>query len=171
MGEETARQAAGEALVTLRTRVDAHFDAAASKAGEAMRCARGCDACCHVDLSVFEVEAARVREALSALPSSLREAVRAQAEQTEHCAMLVEGSCAVYDQRPLICRSHGVAVLLEDGSVDHCPLNFEHTPPPPGTVLDLAAINEPLCVMATLWDGRGARVRLATLAASTDATP
>lgn len=165
MSGSSQRDAAGEALVTLRSRVDAHFDAAASKAGPSMRCARGCDACCHVDLSVFEVEAAPIREALAALPSAVREAVRAQAEQTDHCAMLVAGSCAVYEHRPLICRSHGVAVKLDDGSVDHCPLNFTDADPPAGTVLNLAAINQPLSVMATLWDGHGARVRLATLAA------
>lgn len=165
MSGSSSRDAAGEALVTLRTRVDAHFDAAAAKAGDAMRCARGCEACCHVDLSVFEVEAAPIREALAALPSALRESVRAQASQTERCAMLVEGSCAVYGQRPLICRSHGVAVQLDDGSVDHCPLNFTVDPPPPGTVVNLVAINEPLSVMATLWDGHGTRVRLADLAA------
>ncbi len=166
MAESSPRDAAGEALVTLRSRVDAHFDAAAAQAGDAMQCARGCDACCHVDLSVFEVEAAPIREALAALPSPLREAVRAQAGQTERCAMLVDGSCAVYEQRPLICRSHGVAVHLEDGTVDHCPLNFTNEPPRPGTVLNLVAINHPLSVMATLWDGQGTRVRLATLAAA-----
>ena len=166
MADSSSRDAAGQALVTLRTRVDAHFVDAAAKAGEAMRCARGCDTCCRVDLSVFEVEAAPIREALAALPSALRETVRAQAGQTEHCAMLVEGSCAVYEQRPLICRSHGVAVQLDDGAVDHCPLNFTSAPPPPGTVLNLAAINQPLSVMATLWDGQGERVRLATLAAA-----
>lgn len=157
-------QTARTALVTLRTRVDAHFDAASRRAGAQMRCAQGCESCCHVDLSVFEVEAAPIRTALAALSEALRTRVRAQAGQTEHCAMLVDGLCAVYEQRPLICRSHGVAVLLDDGSVEHCPLNFTEAPPDPAGVLRLAAINEPLSVMATLWDGAGARVALRTLA-------
>lgn len=159
------RQAAGSALVTLRTRVDAHFDEAARQAGDQMLCAQGCDQCCHVDLSVFEVEAAPVRDALAALPPATRDRVRAQAEQTQHCAMLLGGLCAVYEQRPLICRSHGTAVLLEDGGVEHCPLNFTAAPPAKATVLRLAAINQPLSVMATLWDGAGTRVALRALAA------
>ncbi len=160
-GQHTARGA----LVTLRSRVDAHFEAAAHEAGEQMRCARGCAQCCHVDLSVFEVEAALVRDALAALPATTRARVRAQADQTRHCAMLLDGLCAVYAQRPLICRSHGTAVLLEDGRVEHCELNFTDAPPAKASVLRLAAINEPLSVMATLWDGAGTRVALRVLAA------
>ncbi len=159
-----SRGAAAEALVTLRTRVDAHFERAAAQAGDAMQCAPGCERCCHVDLSVFEVEAASIRDALAALPTFLRERVRAQSDQSERCAMLVEGRCAVYDARPLICRSHGLAVQTEDGSIEHCPLNFTDTLPAAADVLRLAAINEPLSVMATLWDGQGQRVPLRTLA-------
>ena len=158
-------EAARNALVTLRTRVDAHFDDAAKQAGDQMRCAQGCQQCCHVDLSVFEVEAAPVREALATLPPETRSRVRAQSGQTRHCAMLLDGLCAVYEQRPLICRSHGAAVLLEDGQVEHCPLNFTGRPPAKSTVLRLAALNEPLSVMAMLWDGAGTRVALRDLAA------
>jgi len=161
---ESDAQTARSALVTLRSRVDAHFDEAARGAGEQMRCAQTCDQCCHVDLSVFEVEAAPVRDALAALPAATRARVRAQADQTQRCAMLLDGLCAVYEQRPLICRSHGSGVLLEDGRVEHCSLNFTETPPAKANVLRLAAINQPLSVMATLWDGVGTRVALRTLA-------
>ena len=159
---------ADDALVTLRARVDAHFDTAAAQAGDQMRCAAGCEQCCHVDLSVFEVEAARVRDALRRLPADLRARVRDQAAQTERCALLVEGRCTVYEQRPLICRSHGAAVRLDDGRVEHCPLNFTARPPAPATVLRLDAVNRPLSVIATLWHGDGSRVALRTLAAEED---
>lgn len=158
------RDVAGAALVTLRTRVDAHFDRAAQVAGGQITCAPGCEACCHVDLSVFEIEAAAIRTALAALPESTRARVRAGADQRERCAMLLDGRCAIYEQRPLICRSHGLAVQLDEGSVDHCPLNFTQRPPPSSTVLRLQAVNEPLSVMATLWDGEGERVALRSLA-------
>lgn len=164
------KDAAGSALVTLRTRVDAHFEQAFERSAGGMTCAPGCDQCCHVDLSVFEVEAARIREALRALPDAIRTQVRAAATQTRRCAMLIEGRCAVYAQRPLICRSHGAPVLLENGRVDHCPLNFTQSAPPPEAVLNLAALNRPLSVMATLWDGEGKRVSLRSLAAADDAT-
>jgi hypothetical protein len=162
---ERDSDAARNALVTLRSRVDAHFDSAAQTAGEHMRCAVGCDQCCHVDLGVFEIEAHDVRAALAELDADTRAVVRRQAQQTTHCAMLVEGKCAVYERRPLICRSHGVAVLLEDGRVEHCPLNFTQAPPRPESVLRLEAINRPLSVIATMWNGDGARVLLRTLAA------
>lgn len=42
--------------------------------------------------------------------------------------MLVEDRCAIYESRPLICRTQGLPLLLkaEDGEaeVDFCPLNF-----------------------------------------------
>ncbi len=164
MSERDAQTARG-ALVKLRTRVDAHFDAAAREAGDQMRCGEGCDQCCHVELSVFAVEADAIRDALASLPPATRARVRAQASQSKHCAMLLGGLCAVYEQRPLICRSHGAAVLLEDGRVEHCPLNFTQASPAKANVLRLAAINEPLSVMATLWDGVGTRVALRALAA------
>ncbi|MBV1858640.1 MAG: YkgJ family cysteine cluster protein [Nannocystaceae bacterium] len=164
MTQHDAQTARG-ALVMLRARVDVHFDEAARQAGDQMRCAQGCDQCCHVDLTVFTVEAAPVRDALQALPAATRDRVRAQADQTLHCAMLLDGLCAVYEHRPLICRSHGTAVLLEDGRVEHCQLNFTEAPPAKATVLRLAAVNQPLSVMATLWDGAGTRIALRALAA------
>lgn len=152
-------------LVQLRTRVDRHFEAAVERSPGAFACRPGCDTCCLPGLSVFEVEAASVREALAALPPALRERVREQgrAIERERCALLVEGRCAVYAARPLICRSHGLAVVDEQGAVDHCPLNYVEHEVPRASMLVLEALNRPLAVMAQLWDG-GARVELAALA-------
>jgi Fe-S-cluster containining protein len=42
--------------------------------------------------------------------------------------MLLDGACSVYEARPLICRSHGLPLVLERSKgrqmVDVCPLNF-----------------------------------------------
>jgi Fe-S-cluster containining protein len=188
------------ALVQLRARVDAHFDAAVARTPAAFTCREGCDRCCHQRFSVFEVEAAPLREALTALgrrDPELRARVRAQAGDPAHsdrCALLVDGRCAVYSARPLICRSHGlpVAVDAESGGLrlDCCPLNFRgegddavapsgarrrfEPQPPRASVLRLAAVNQPLAVLAELWraaspDGaRPLRVDLAELAAAED---
>ena len=81
--------------------------------------------------------------------------------------MLVDGRCAIYDARPLICRSHGLPVALEAegaGELHWCELNFRDEPPPSASVLRLEAVNQPLAVMALMWDGAGERVDLATLA-------
>lgn len=36
-----------------------------------------------------------------------------------------DGTCAVYEHRPVVCRTHGHLLVTEEGGVDHCPLNFE----------------------------------------------
>jgi Fe-S-cluster containining protein len=163
------REAAAAALVTLRRRVDDHFAAAQARSPDAMRCGPGCDRCCHVRISVFAIEADRIAARLRAIAQEdpeLRERVRVQANDpalADRCALLVDGRCAVYDERPMICRSHGVPVRTE-GETTCCPLNFAGTPAPASSVLELDALNRPLAVMATMHDGRGDRIALATLA-------
>lgn len=170
-------------LVQLRARVDAHFEAAVARSPSSFRCAEGCDACCHQRFSVFEVEAAPVREALARLAvddPALRQRVADQGADAdlEHCALLVDGRCAVYEQRPMICRSHGLPVAVPDPSpapedppgtlvVDRCPLNFTDAPPPRDSVLILDAVNRPLSVLAELWSSGAPRVGLAALARAT----
>lgn len=190
----TPRDQLGATLVQLRARVDAHFDQALARSPDAFQCAAGCDACCRVRIGVFAVEAAPIRAALARLAVAdppLRRRVRAQADDPAHqdrCALLVDGRCAVYAERPLICRSHGLPVAAPDptdaaGSLrlDHCPLNFQHEPPPRASILRLDAVNQPLAVLASLWaqaepGGRspdpGHRIDLAELArAADDAVP
>jgi hypothetical protein len=171
-------------LVVLRTRVDAHFDAALARTPEAFACRAGCDSCCHQRFSVFEVEAAPIRRALAELEPPLRERIREQGRDShgDACALLVDGRCSVYAERPLICRSHGLPIAVPDPEdpagplvLDHCPLNFQAHEPPRASVLILDAVNRPLALLAELdsLHARGtgltspgaARVALADLAA------
>lgn len=175
---DATRQTARVALVTLRARVDAHFEQAMARSPEQFQCAAGCDSCCHRRFGVFEIEADRLREALSELDRrdpALRERVRHNAvdpDHADHCAMLVDGRCAVYEARPLICRTHGLptAVVDPDGSsrLDVCPLNFRTEDPPRASLLAMSAVNEPLAVMAEMYAQGGKRVDLAKLAAAHD---
>ncbi len=167
------RSIAASALLQLRRRVDAHFDAAVLRTPDAFACRVGCSACCHVRIGVTGIEADRVRAALAALTRSdpaLRARVRAQGHDPHRsiCALLVDDRCAIYEERPLICRSHGLPVraTLDDGShADSvCPLNFTEHTPPRASVLALDAVNAPLSVMAQMWDGSADRVELAVLA-------
>lgn len=172
--EEDPPTLARRALPVLQARTDQHFERALQRSGGQMRCAPGCDQCCHVRFSVFTVEAEGIRAALLALETSdpLRRArVRQQADDPaggDRCPMLVEHQCAVYEARPIICRSHGTPVLIEDPGEpprqECCPLNFREAPPDPLSVLRLEAINQPLTVMARMFDGGGARVSLTELA-------
>lgn len=168
-----ARVHAREALVTLRTRVDDHFAAAFARSPGAMRCRSGCAGCCHARFGVFGVEAERIRDALRELATrdpDLRARVRAQADDPAHdaCALLVDERCTVYEARPLICRSHGLAVRTrdEDGrsTIDHCPLNYVEEQPPAASVLELANVEAPLSVIARMFEPAAPRIDLATLA-------
>ncbi len=89
-----------------------------------LACKEGCSGCCVDGLTVFEIEAARIREAhpdllATGTPSDVG------------CAFLDEaGACRVYDVRPYVCRTQGLPlrwVEEEDGEAvemrDICPLN------------------------------------------------
>lgn len=159
----------GDRLVQLRLKVDAHFEKAVARTPQAIACRAGCDKCCHARFGVFEIEAVPIRRALAELEQrdpSLRTRIRAQADDPEHagrCALLVDGRCSVYAQRPLICRSQGLPLLTED-RLDWCVLNFLHEQPPRASILSLVALNAPLSALATAWAGDGRRVELADLA-------
>lgn len=154
-----------ERLLTLQDRVDAFFEAARAARPEAFACAPGCTTCCQGDLSIFVVEAEGVVAALEALPA---EVLRAMADRTagEACVMLApeDGRCLVYAARPLICRSHGLAVLVDD-QLDHCPLNYLDAPPDRAHVLMLDRINAPLALIDELAGHGGERVSLRELVA------
>lgn len=102
-----------------------------------LQCGAGCSGCCHHHLSVFAVEAAVLTEAMQALPVAQQTRIRQQANEVQEreargesvaCPLLVDNLCAVYESRPLICRTQGLPLLYEadDGAqeIDFCPLNF-----------------------------------------------
>jgi len=162
-----------EHLVTLRRRVDAHFHDATQRDPQAFSCAEGCARCCHRRFDVFEVEAAPIRAALAGLERdnpALRRRLRTQADAPDHadkCALLVDDRCSVYEQRPLICRSHGLPVAIQHADelrVSWCELNYRATDPPRESMLVLDAINAPLAVLTELEAPAAPRVSLASLA-------
>lgn len=97
-------------------KVDAFFARVATRHPQELECDRGCYDCCDVRLTVTGVEAAAVRSAWLALSSERRDEVRATwRDGATACAALDrQGRCAVYEGRPLVCRSHGVPVRMLD---------------------------------------------------------
>ncbi|HJN76425.1 MAG TPA: YkgJ family cysteine cluster protein [Myxococcota bacterium] len=110
-------------LRALRHKVDAHSRRVESEHAPEFACRRGCDGCCQTERTVSDVEYAAVAQALAAVGADVHQRLAAQ-RQAEHCTLLLDGACAIYQERPLICRSHGLPLVME-GQLDVCPLNFE----------------------------------------------
>lgn len=117
--------------------VDALADRLSAHYSKHLVCRAGCSGCCQHHLSVFDVEAAVIAAAVSALPGETRRRIEQQAREVEEreqrgeavaCPLLVDDHCSIYESRPLICRTQGLPLLYEadDGEqeVDFCPLNF-----------------------------------------------
>lgn len=153
----------------LRDRVDAFAAAVASRRHDDMRCGPGCAACCEAHLAVSAIEAVQVVAALEALDPERREAVRARAGREAagdpRCVMLDDdGLCAVYEARPLVCRTQGLPLLYPPGfvpaeavlgrtpkgDVTCCPLNFTGSPPAAEDVLDMGHVDTMLALIGRL---------------------
>jgi Fe-S-cluster containining protein len=124
----TGPEAALRDLVRLHDEVEREATVLAAHHRERLACGRGCVDCCVDELTVFEVEAERIR----------RGAERLLREGTPHppgaCAFLgKDGACRVYGERPYVCRTQGLPLrwIEERGDGvpvelrDICPLNEE----------------------------------------------
>ena len=134
-------------LAELTRKVDAFFVRVAERHGGDMQCATGCSDCCHVRLTITEVEAAAIRAHVAAWPAQRRRAL-ALTGPADHCAALdSSGKCKIYGARPLVCRSHGVPIRLQRGSlpvVESCHRNFARTEPDPDCILDQTTLSATL---------------------------
>lgn len=158
--------AAHRALVA---RVDEFERGVRARRAADMACRAGCSACCHAQLTVCDVEAELVRESLAALDDEARARLAARAEAsaernaTDACVLLEDdGRCAVYEGRPLVCRTQGLPLRYPEGVVPveavlarargtgdpltWCPLNFEGAPPSPEDVLDAERVDAMLAL-------------------------
>jgi Fe-S-cluster containining protein len=108
--------------------VDALAAKVASRHGARLVCARGCASCCVDELTVFEVEAERIRRSFPELLA------RGRPHAKGACAFLDDsGACRVYEARPYVCRTQGLPLRwFEEDEHDEiveqrdiCPLNLE----------------------------------------------
>ena len=141
----------------LLKKADAFFDSAMERGAE-LRCAEGCSACCHVELTVSRVEADRIREHVRSSPHREALAERAAGDTEGECVMLIEGSCAVYAARPLVCRTQGLPLAYPPGvipadtirarggrlEITWCPLNFTDSAPAKADILAASTLDEAL---------------------------
>ncbi len=158
------------ALRALHGEVDAAAGVLAERHRERLRCARGCHACCVDGLTVFEVEAERIRLQHADL---LRSALPHPAGG---CAFLGDaGECRIYPDRPYVCRTQGLPlrwleVVAHEETVerrDICPLNEAGEPIeglPADACWTLGPFEDRLRQLQEATDGgRGRRVALRAL--------
>src|SRR5512134_1307867 len=75
-----------------------------------LQCRRGCASCCVDDITVFEVEAERIRAHHAELLAS------GQSHLPGACAFLDdEGGCRIYADRPYVCRTQGLPLRWIEG--------------------------------------------------------
>lgn len=107
-----------------RDQIDALADKLAEKHQKHMMCKAGCDLCC-MDYSIFPVEFYSIRERLK--EKEYQHDVPPTKDERS-CIFLKDHKCVIYDERPVICRTHGLPLLYmnEDGDweLSACELNF-----------------------------------------------
>jgi uncharacterized protein len=146
-----------ENYLALLARVDEMCGQTAARFESQISCRPGCDSCCR-HLSIFAVEAAALQQALRNLPRKDADLIRRAAALSPPdgpCPLLQGGLCLLYQARPIICRTHGLPLLVNrDGAsgVDFCPENFRDAPNIPGSaVIDLDRLNAILATINALY--------------------
>ena len=107
--------------LSLLSRVDDFCMRLRQRHGRHIACCPRCSACCNQILNLLPVEFYYLQTAAKA--ATLPEPVHAQGV----CPLLHEGTCLLYEHRPVICRTHGMPLVVEENGlqrIDCCPENF-----------------------------------------------
>ncbi len=142
-----------EAVRRLHEDVDADAAPIVQANRRRMKCKVGCHDCCVDNLSVFAVEADRIR---ARYPELLEEGRPAPPGR---CAFLdTEGGCRIYPDRPYVCRTQGLPLRWWDDGPDGvaefrdiCALNEPDGPP-------LVKLNPDECWTLGPYEGRLAQL-------------
>ncbi len=105
----------------LTDRADGFFAATVIADAESFACRRGCAQCCHVELSLSPVETAAVRGHFAThdgAQARIQSRAAARDGRDTRCVMLDnDGACDIYDARPLVCRTQGLALRYPAGII------------------------------------------------------
>ncbi|WP_167607844.1 YkgJ family cysteine cluster protein [Maribellus sediminis] len=108
----------------LRDKVDIQSNKLEKQHSQHMACKMGCDLCC-MDYSIFPVEFYSIREALNTKDLKLD---LSSVNKPGTCVFLKNHKCTIYDERPIICRTHGLPLLFmndeDNWELSACELNF-----------------------------------------------
>lgn len=156
-------------LRPLQQKAEDEFTRFIEKYHEGMKCSQGCSTCCIDELSIFSWEAAIITDWFYDLdPQEKAKWKKSQAmparpvgqSQENACAFLHEGACTIYEARPSLCRTQGMAMQYLDDQKkvkrDWCPLNFTEGsqcgPPSPEDDLNLENLNKMLAQAQIIYD-------------------
>lgn len=121
--------------------------------GDEIACKPGCDGCCR-HFSVFPVEAYNLARAVASLDPGVAGMIRDRAgnlREGDGCPLLHGGCCMLYEKRPIICRTHGLPILIRDGDgakIDFCPRNYRNAESIKGHhLIDLDTLNNTLAAL------------------------
>jgi len=96
-------------LIELHAEMDEKVAALVGHHAERLECKRGCCDCCVDGMTVFEIEAERIRRHHAGLLES------GQPHAEGACAFLDDlGACRVYEDRPYVCRTQGLPLRWLD---------------------------------------------------------
>jgi uncharacterized protein len=117
-----------KSYLLLRAEIDIKVNELTQVHATNMVCKKGCDACCF-GFRVFPVEFYTIKKA-TGLQGDFE--LGDDIEGNERCQFLSNHQCTIYENRPLICRTHGLPLLNmnEDGTdweLSACELNFTNT--------------------------------------------
>lgn len=138
-------------------KVDQLCESVAMTLGDRFTCSAGCATCC-LNISVFPVEVAAMLEAALQLPSDQYKQLKTVLNRElpeDACPFLSNELCLMYQARPIICRTHGLPLLIaEDGNrrIDFCPHNCKGMERIPGNAtINLEQLNNLLVSINLLY--------------------
>jgi Fe-S-cluster containining protein len=110
--------------LSLRKEVDDLSEKLIKQHSKHMHCKAGCDLCC-MDYSIFPVEFYFILNQLK--QNKFRPKIKVN-HHKEDCTFLINHRCNIYNERPVICRTHGLPLLYMNDKgeweLSACELNF-----------------------------------------------
>ena len=148
-------------LISFQRKTDQFFEQVLKKHSTQMSCQKKCSMCCHQQFSVFSWEAWLIEAWFKELSQETQALIKAQwknlnkssiDENLSPCAFLYDDQCSIYESRPVICRTQGLALKLSHEKMDWCPLNFQKEIPEAGDVLNLETLNTISATLQKFWE-------------------
>jgi Fe-S-cluster containining protein len=116
-----------KAYIELRNDIDKMCGKLWNELDNHMQCKAGCSSCCQA-FKILPVEFEYIKRNIS-----VSELETNQSTDTKSCKFLVNKRCSIYENRPIICRTHGFPLVrlneeVEEYEVSFCELNFKKFP-------------------------------------------